>query len=232
MLDRLEALEEEFPLETMCRESDAYRQRVHKSFEIRPESLLKLVSNLDTLKAFAILLEDNIRQAWRDLSGFDFEVLQPATEKDRIFAKQIQGRARRYYQAANRQVADLEDSASRAESGSLKSDSSICVPTTSDGPSREQHDFAPDTRGPKPMARDPRYEAIDDQLRKIADTHPKGHAEVFDFLEKRVPIPSAEPFKSARGWLNGFRKDPEGARAWLSKAWSRLKLPPFPRGPK
>jgi hypothetical protein len=84
----------------------------------------------------------------------------------------------------------------------------------------------------KPVRRNQRYEAIDCELRKIAEARPKGQKEVFDSLDGRVKIPNAEPFASAGGWLAGFRKNPPAARAWLSKTWSKLNLPPFSRGPK
>jgi hypothetical protein len=77
-----------------------------------------------------------------------------------------------------------------------------------------------------------RYEAIDKELRKIAEMRPMSHKEVFGSLDGRAPIPYAKPFATAGGWLAGFQRDQAAARAWLSKAWSRLHLPPFPRGPK
>jgi hypothetical protein len=80
--------------------------------------------------------------------------------------------------------------------------------------------------------RNARYEAIDKQLRKIAEMRPMSHEEVFRSLDRRARTPYAEPFATARGWLPGFQRDPAAARAWLSKAWSRLHLPPFRRGPK
>lgn len=84
----------------------------------------------------------------------------------------------------------------------------------------------------KPVRRSPKYKAIDDALREIGKARPKGHKEVFDSLDKRVKVPNAEPFASASGWSAGFSKNPTAARAWLSKAWARLNLPPFSRGPK
>jgi hypothetical protein len=80
--------------------------------------------------------------------------------------------------------------------------------------------------------RNSKYEAIDDVLRKVEAAKPKSHWEVFKQLEGRISPPYAEPFASARGWIAGFQKDPARARAWLSKRWSALKLPTFPRGPK
>jgi hypothetical protein len=84
----------------------------------------------------------------------------------------------------------------------------------------------------RPGKRSSRYEAIDRELRTIAAAKPKSHREVFEQLDGRIRLPNAEPFVSARGWNAGFRKDPAGARAWLSKRWSALRLPAFPRGPK
>ena len=90
----------------------------------------------------------------------------------------------------------------------------------------------------RPTRRNKKYETIDRLLRHTAESRPKSHQEVFEQLEsrhiegRRVPIPPAEPFASARGWIAGFQKDPAGARAWLSKRWKALGLPPFPRGPK
>jgi hypothetical protein len=87
-------------------------------------------------------------------------------------------------------------------------------------------------RATKVAARSPRYKAIDDTLRDIAQMTPRRHDDVFQNLDGRVKIPNAEPFHAAGGWVKGFNTDRRAARAWLSKAWSRLKLPPFPRGPK
>ncbi len=84
----------------------------------------------------------------------------------------------------------------------------------------------------KPRRQHARYEAIDKELRKIAEMRPMSHEEVFRSLDGRAPIPFAEPFATVRGWSAGFQRDQAAARAWLSKAWSRLHLPPFPRGPK
>src|ERR1035438_9700454 len=44
------------------------------------------------------------------------------------------------------------------------------------------------------------------------------------FSSWRVRWPNAEPFRSARGWSAGFRKDPARAHAWLSKRWNILNL--------
>jgi len=84
----------------------------------------------------------------------------------------------------------------------------------------------------KPLRRNSKYEAIYSSLRHIAEGRPTSHAEVFRALDGRTRIPNAEPFESAGGWLAGLRRNKMGARAWLSKAWSGLNLPAFPRGPK
>ena len=84
----------------------------------------------------------------------------------------------------------------------------------------------------KPVRRNSRYQAIDEALRRIAEARPKDHEEVFEALNERTGIPHAEPFRRAGGWLRGFRNNKASARAWLSKNWSRLNLPAFPRGPK
>jgi hypothetical protein len=85
----------------------------------------------------------------------------------------------------------------------------------------------------KPARRDPRYEKIEKALRQIAEARPKNHNEVFSLLDERgIPLPRAAPFVGAKGWLAAFHKDKHAARVWLSKAWSRLNLPSFSRGPK
>jgi hypothetical protein len=84
----------------------------------------------------------------------------------------------------------------------------------------------------RPVRRNPKYESIDSALREIAAIRPKDQKEVFQNLDGRAKVPNAEPFNSAKGWLAGFKRDEDTARAWLSKAWSRLSLPPFVRGPK
>jgi len=76
------------------------------------------------------------------------------------------------------------------------------------------------------------YEAIDAALRSIAKSSPSSHGEVFSQLEGRTKFPATEPFGTSMGWVKGFQKDPERARSWLSKRWSKLRLPAFPRGPK
>ena len=84
----------------------------------------------------------------------------------------------------------------------------------------------------KPVRRHGRYATIDEALQKIAEMRPTSHAEAFRCLQGRAPLPYAEPFKTAQGWLTGFQRDQPRARAWLAKAWSRPELPPFRRGPK
>ena len=85
---------------------------------------------------------------------------------------------------------------------------------------------------PRRVRRNARYEAIDQVLRDIAKSQPKGHEEVFQALDGRCRVPNADPFRGAGGWHAGFRKNRVAAQAWLSKAWSRLNLPAFSRGPK
>jgi|ERR1017187_2918278 hypothetical protein len=78
-----------------------------------------------------------------------------------------------------------------------------------------------------------RYLAIDGMLIDITKAKPLDHKEVFELLDSRgIRIPPAEPFKSARGWIAGFQKDPPRAHAWLSKRWRGLDLPRFLSGPK
>ena len=85
----------------------------------------------------------------------------------------------------------------------------------------------------KPLRRNARYKAIDEALHKIAESRPRTQEEIFQYLERqRVVIPPAEPFTAARGWMAGFQRDTAAARAWLSKRWAELDLPPLPRGPK
>lgn len=81
--------------------------------------------------------------------------------------------------------------------------------------------------------RHPRYSKIDQALRRIAEARPQSHREVFQLLERdSVPLPRAEPFDSAGGWMRGYRVKPRLASAWLSKTWLQLDLPRFLRGPK
>jgi hypothetical protein len=84
----------------------------------------------------------------------------------------------------------------------------------------------------KTAKRSKKYEAIDVALRSIAESRPTSHAEVFSALEGRAPVPNAKPFSSAGGWLSGYKRDHSAAHVWLSKAWSRLQLAAFAKGPK
>jgi hypothetical protein len=85
----------------------------------------------------------------------------------------------------------------------------------------------------KPVRRNAKYETIDKALNGLADARPRDHEAVFRSLDDRkIAVPNCRPFKAAGGWLKGFHKDPHAARAWLSRAWSRLGLPAFARGPK
>jgi hypothetical protein len=78
-----------------------------------------------------------------------------------------------------------------------------------------------------------RYIEIDQALQSIWEARPKNHAEVFQFLdERKVPLPSRNPFRDARGWLKGYERAPGRAASWLSQRWGRLGLPPFVPGPK
>jgi hypothetical protein len=90
----------------------------------------------------------------------------------------------------------------------------------------------PERSTKQPARRSRQYEQIDEALRQVAESRPKSHEEALRLLDHRTRLPNAEPFVSAKGWIAGFNKDPRAARAWLSKQWSRLNLPPFPRGPK
>jgi hypothetical protein len=87
-------------------------------------------------------------------------------------------------------------------------------------------------REKKLVRRNQKYKTIDEALKKVADSRPQTQEEVFKALEGRVVSPPAEPFETARGWMAGFRRDEATARAWLSKRWRELNLPPLPRGPK
>jgi hypothetical protein len=84
----------------------------------------------------------------------------------------------------------------------------------------------------KTVRRNSKYEEIDKTLRSIAESRPTSHEEVFRALDGRAHLPNAKPFLGAAGWFDAFRRNKVAARAWLSKAWSRLNLPAFPRGPK
>jgi hypothetical protein len=83
----------------------------------------------------------------------------------------------------------------------------------------------------QPVRRNAKYEEIDSALREISQARPKSHEEVFRFLDDRnIALPGRKVFRD--GWLKGFQQNRPTARAWLSQAWARLDLPPFPRGPK
>jgi hypothetical protein len=98
---------------------------------------------------------------------------------------------------------------------------------------RKQARPARQRAGTSRVRRNPRYTAIDAALREIADSRPSTHEEVFEFLDvRRVPIPSAQPFLTSRGWVAGFRAKPAAAHSWISKRWKELSLPAMPRGPK
>ena len=84
----------------------------------------------------------------------------------------------------------------------------------------------------RPARRSPKNQQIDGVLRQIGEALPKTHKDVFQQLKGRVAFADSYPFKAARGWLSGFKRDPRAARVWLSKQWTRLNLIPFPRGPK
>jgi predicted acyl esterase len=101
------------------------------------------------------------------------------------------------------------------------------------GTTAQSEDSKQSQRLQKPVRRNERSRKIDDALLQIADSRPKTHDLVFQSLDRRrVPTPLAEPFVTGGGWIAGFRRDAQAARAWLSKRWSELDLLPFPRGPK
>jgi hypothetical protein len=87
-------------------------------------------------------------------------------------------------------------------------------------------------RAQKTARRNPQFALIDKKLQEIAKSAPNSHKVVFEALDGRVKVPNGKPFAEAGGWLTGFKRDPARARSWLSKHWSRLKLPPFSPGPK
>jgi len=93
-------------------------------------------------------------------------------------------------------------------------------------------DFFGRSKAKKPGKRNRRYRAIDEALKKIAETQPSSQEDVFELLDGRAKVPPAEPFTAAGGWTAGFRQDPAAARAWLSKRWHQLGLDPLVRGPK
>lgn len=84
----------------------------------------------------------------------------------------------------------------------------------------------------RPPRRNPSYETIDRVLRDIAAAGPKSQLDVLRELDGRAPIPNAQPFREAGGWMAGFKQNRSAARVWLSRTWSRLGLPPFRMGPK
>ncbi len=97
----------------------------------------------------------------------------------------------------------------------------------------ETHKSKESRKTKKPVRRNQKYKVIDEALQEIAESRPSTQEEVFQSLDGRhVVIPPAEPFMAARGWIAGFRRDVAAARAWLSKRWAELNLPPLPRGPK
>jgi len=106
---------------------------------------------------------------------------------------------------------------------------SVGLPPTSDDKEADKKKG----RGKEPTRRNPRYKQIDAALKEISESRPRTQEEVFQSLDNRhVPLPPAEPFHSARGWMAGFRRDRSAARSWLSKRWSELNLTPLPKGPK
>ena len=76
--------------------------------------------------------------------------------------------------------------------------------------------------GPKPLRRRPKSSAEDVELRRIAESRPESHEDMFHALDGRVNVSRAKPFANAGGWMNGFKRDKPAARAWLSRAWTRL----------
>jgi len=101
------------------------------------------------------------------------------------------------------------------------------------GTTVQSQDLEDSRRRKRPVRRNQKYEKIDDALQEIADSRPSTQEAAFQSLDdRRVVTPSAEPFMTARGWMAGFRRDEAAARAWLSKRWAELNLPPLPRGPK
>jgi hypothetical protein len=86
------------------------------------------------------------------------------------------------------------------------------------------------TNSPK---RSSKYLAIDKLLQEIAKASPRSHKEVCRSLgDRKAPFPDAEPFRTARDWVAGFKNNPVRATQWLSKRWALLGLPPFRRGPE
>jgi hypothetical protein len=112
--------------------------------------------------------------------------------------------------------------------------------STSDGedgarrpPSDHERDPQVRSKPTKPVRRNTSYEKIDKALQAIAESRPCTQEEILTLLDGRCKVfPPAEPFATAFGWMAGFRRDKTAARAWLSKRWRELNLPPLPRGPK
>ena len=91
----------------------------------------------------------------------------------------------------------------------------------------------PKLKKKKPIRRNARYDRIAAALKQISKSQPHTQEEIFRTLDqRRAPVPLAEPFRSARAWVAGFGRNRVAARAWLSKWWSQLDLPPLARGPK
>lgn len=84
----------------------------------------------------------------------------------------------------------------------------------------------------KAPRRSAQYLVIDKALQEIAKANPRSFEEVVRLLDGRVKVPNAEPFRKASGWVEGYARNKAAAQVWLSKAWSRLALPPLPKGPK
>lgn len=137
--------------------------------------------------------------------------------------------------AARRHSREIQAQAAAVDQGQKTDPAGLVTPPVSEGSQiLPAAPFATSVhqKAQKPKKRDPKYAALDALLRQIAAAHPQSHEEVFRSLEGRIDIPNAQPFVGARGWLAGFKRNKADARAWLSRAWSRLNLPPFPRGPK
>lgn len=143
------------------------------------------------------------------------------------------------------QVTQTEDKEGKAKHELTGADPGEAAGRAADVPHAGMRDGAPvsvaapgtgsrhGTRAGKRLPSRSRYSTIDKMLISISEAKPKKHEEVFRFLDERhVRIPQAEPFESSGGWRAGLRSDPQAAHAWLSKRWSLLELPGFPRGPK
>jgi hypothetical protein len=127
----------------------------------------------------------------------------------------------------------LESEQSAVHSAPIVSAPSTLAGKTAGASAPEAPAVRDDPKVKKPIRRNQRYKTIDKALQEIAESRPRTQDEVFRSLDGRsVVIPPAEPFATARGWMAGFRLDSAAARAWLSKRWAELNLPPLPRGPK